>query len=260
MERVANLRDRLPAGLVAGLVLVISVAAAVWVSTATLRIPWRTWLVEPTDNLGTLLSASLVGVAAVLAYSQWAADQRWKRMEALMERIMAFGDTPGSRNAMMMLTTRERDVPLWDREKPECRYERVTWNEVAHALIPGNLIDYEYNKKEIAIRDSLEDFLGRLTHLGLYREAGLLKRGEAAKIVDTWKRRFGALSSDSIAWQSLGPDGLELARNLRLYIEWRGMKEVQRLFWPSESDFLKQIADDKAELKVALAAEASRNP
>lgn len=200
------------------------------------------WPFRQTDNLASVLGYGLVSLVSVLAYRQWKADQRWKRVDALMERIMAFGDTQGSRNAMMMLTSHDRDVPLFDCEKPEDRYVRVTWNEVARALIPGNLVEYPYERnKDIAIRDSFEDFFGRFAHLKLYLDAGLLSKKEAEHVVKPWVRRFAHLSPNP-----------ELSRNLRLYIDWRRMDQIQALFRRYGVDLTSALEAEKEALLVEI--------
>src|SRR5215203_6611020 len=47
----------------------------------------ESWLFRGTDNLATLIGYVLVSFASLLAYRQWRADQQWKRLDALMERI-----------------------------------------------------------------------------------------------------------------------------------------------------------------------------
>jgi len=123
------------------------------------------WPLRATDNLATLIGYFLVFIASLLAHRQWRADQQWKRLEALMERIKAFTETPGSLNAIMMLSSQDREIPLWNKERPEDRYVRVKWEEVSRALIPTDMITYPYDSKRSAIRDSFNDLLGRLSHL-----------------------------------------------------------------------------------------------
>ncbi|RZM18572.1 MAG: hypothetical protein EOO88_40370 [Pedobacter sp.] len=138
----------------------------------------RCWLFKDTDNLTTLIGYVLVVFATGLTYTQWRADQKWKRKEALMNRVTSFDATPGVWNALLMLGTPEREVPLWDKEKPEARYERVTRREVATALLPHEFLAITFCPKETAIRDSFDDFLKRLSHLEAYRESKLLNEDE----------------------------------------------------------------------------------
>ena len=142
--------------------------------TVTIQPEQEWWPFRATDNLATLIGYFLVFIASLLAYRQWRADQQWKRLEALMERIKAFTETPGSLNAIMMLSSHDREIPLWDKERPEDRYVRVKWDEVSRALIPTDLITYPYDSKQSAIRDSFNDLLGRLSHLEAFLEAKLL--------------------------------------------------------------------------------------
>lgn len=203
------------------------------------------WAFRQTDNI-TVVATSIIGYmlvafASYFAYKQWIKDQRWKQIEALMDRIEAFGDTPGSKNAMMMMASQDREIPLWDKERPEDRYVRVSWDDVSRALIPGDMISYPYVAKLTAIRDSFEDFLGRLSHLQAFLEANLLTDSEASHIMDNWVRRFTHLSSNP-----------QLSRNLRIYIEWRGMKKVQDLFARFGVDLKKGIDVDLRELAAEI--------
>lgn len=77
------------------------------------------WVYRPTDNLATVIGYSLVLLASILTFYQWRKDQRWKRKEALMSSITSFNGTPGAWNARQMLIYSDRDIPLWDKEKPE---------------------------------------------------------------------------------------------------------------------------------------------
>lgn len=201
----------------------------------------KPWLFRGTDNLATLMGYLLVAGASIFAYRQWKAEQMWKRKEKLMELISAFSDTPGSRNAMMMLTSHDRDIPLFDKEKPEDCYVRVNWNEVARALIPADMLNYTYDPKQNAIRDSFEDFLGRLAHVEVYLEAHLLNNADAKIIIDSWARRIGNLSANP-----------KLSRNLKLYINWRQMKSVQNLFARFGHNLTEGLVEGKEELAVEI--------
>lgn len=172
-----------------------------------------------TDNTITLLGYALAAVGSILAYKQWTDDRKWKQREVLRGLIASLNETPGSRNAMMMLSSSDRDIPLLDAEEPADRYVRVTWRNVAESLIPEDLMRHRYNNKEEAIRNSFEDFLGRLNHIEHYLESNLLNVKDIKPFVEIWGQKFKCLSEEP-----------HLHRNLKLYIAWRDLKGVQNLF------------------------------
>src|SRR5688572_23558897 len=119
------------------------------------------WLGEETNNAVTLVGYVLVAIGTGLAAWQWGKEQRdrraeeaAKRRQSILARVSSFDDTPGARNAMLMLSGYDRNVPLYDAERPEDRYERVAWRETARALIPADIVPYNYDPKEDAIRNS----------------------------------------------------------------------------------------------------------
>ena len=136
----------------------------------------------------------------------------WKRKEALLKQITAFGETPGAYNAILMLSSPDREIPLWDNAQPEKRYVRVTWSEVAEAMVPKEI---PLSPKLSAIRDSFGDFLGRLTHLELYRSSSLLNTSDVAALLSPWT-----------IWLTLDKPH---ARNIRLHIRYRNLWAVEKL-------------------------------
>ncbi len=208
-------------------------------SNVTLQPEKESWFFRGTDNLTTLIGYGLVFIASLLAYRQWRRDQQWKRLEALMQRIKAFTETPGSLNAMMMLSSDDREVPLWDKEKPEERYVRVSWEEVSRALIPTDMLKYPYDSKQSAIRDSFNDLLGRLSHLEAFLEAELLSENEAKHAMKNFVLQFERLILQNT----------DLARNLRIYINYYGMDGVQNLFKRFDIDLKQNINEEQEQLK-----------
>ena len=84
----------------------------------------------------------------------------WKKKAALLDRITAFGDTPGAQNAMMMMSAPgERYTSLRFSPDPSERYVRVSWEEVAQAMMAE---DVPLESKFSAIRDSFSDFFAPL--------------------------------------------------------------------------------------------------
>ncbi|GAB3897595.1 hypothetical protein [Spirosoma agri] len=207
------------------------------------------WLFRETDNLATLIGYVLVATATVLTFCQWRADQKWKQKEALMNRVTSFDSTPGVWNALLMLGTPDRHVPLWDKEKPEDKYERVTRREVATALLPHELLAITFSPKETAIRDSFDDFLKRLCHLEVYRESNLLSADEINSAIHYWAITIQKLMA------STDPNDQALMRNLSLYIEYKGLKKVITLF----SVFNIQLADKMVKYRAIAKQEVVNN-
>lgn len=164
----------------------------------------------------------------------------WKQKEALIERITAFGDTPGAYNAILMLSSPDREIPLWDKQKPEDRYVRVTWDEVAEAMVPEDMI---LPPKLSAIRDSFGDFLSRLTHIELYRISDLLNDKDVKHVVSTWATKLAVNQPH--------------ARNIRLYIRSQGLQSVEILLRDAGGlDIAKTWDDDNREYQLRKGAPA----
>ena len=197
------------------------------------------WLFRQTDNAATLIGYILVFGASCFAYKQWVAEQKWKRKETLMDLIAAFEDTPGSRNAMMMFTKVERDVALFDKDRREDCYVPVAPGEIARALIPDHFLERTYDPKQDAIRDSFDDFLGRLSRIATYRKDGLFQDVDVESVIEAWGRRIDSL-----------PDECKLHRNFKLFVHWRGMKNVQELF--EKSALGKHIPEGETELQKEI--------
>lgn len=217
----------------------------------------KPWHLRSTDNLTSLIGSgvvfitslvgySLVLYASIVAYRQWRHDLRWKQLEVLMGRIKAFNETPGTMNAIMMLFSEDREVPLFDKEKPEDKYERVNSDEVSRALIPSDMLRYPYDPKLQAIRDSFNDLLGRLSHIEAFLEAELLGEKEGEIILDNLLLRFERFKNEK---------DNKLWRNLRIYISHNEMKRVQTLvkrFKRFNLDLEENIDEEKEKLKQEI--------
>jgi hypothetical protein len=118
---------------------------------------WFFLVTRKTEHWSLLVSASGVAVA-IIALRRWAIELRWKRKEALFSFVDSFLDTPGAQNAMMMLHTKSREVPLWDKGTPEDRWVRVTWDAVSAAFTPGSENELPTGPFDTAIRDCFGDF------------------------------------------------------------------------------------------------------
>jgi hypothetical protein len=110
-----------------------------------------------------LLKTVLVIGTAFFAVAQWRTEQRWKRRTLVVDRMKAFGDTPGAYNAQLMLQGRRVRVPLWDRTVSEDPYTVVDPQDVAAALWPEKLGSvWPEDDRHDAIRNSFNDYLARL--------------------------------------------------------------------------------------------------
>jgi hypothetical protein len=181
---------------------------------------WQ-WAYSEQDNITALGSLGIALVVAWCGWYQWQKEQRWKRVEHVLDRIRAFGETPGSINAMMMLGVEDREIALWDTSQAESRYVRTTPCEVATALLPHDCLAYIFSPKETAIRNSFDDFFGKLDQIEVMIDTGTLRFDEVDPIVGTWVRRYEAAEADTDS---------QLARSIRLFVEDRGHTRVQRLF------------------------------
>ncbi len=194
------------------------------------------WLVA---NLATLLPAAITVGGGVFALWQWRIDQNWKRITTALERIRSFDETPGTRNAMMILKSPTRPIPLYDpREPPDKLYAPVTWDEAKWALLPtasNPLTDRKHN----AIRDSFEDFMNRMTQIEMYLAAGRLTEKQVCLLVEPWAKRLDGRIDDG-----------GLTRNFRLYVAAEHKTGVVRLFGRFGVDLTPTDAD-----RAALAAD-----
>jgi hypothetical protein len=172
------------------------------------------------DQAIQLAAIVTAGFGGWFALWQWHRDQRWKRISAAFDRIQAFNETPGTRNAMKILTCRCREVPLWDPQSPPAGgiYTYVSWDDAKAALLPTEYIA-KASPTVSAIRDSFGDFLDRLTQIQMYLEAGLLKEEDVRHLVEPWGKRLDATVQDG-----------GLARNIRVHLETENRAGVQALF------------------------------
>ncbi len=200
----------------------------------------------------TSLSTLLLLASVLFVLYRWLTERRWKRTEALLERLRVMEDSPGARNAMMMLTGHDRNIPLWaPDEPPERRYVRVTWSEVTLALIPDYLLPRTYDPKVAAIRDSFQDFFAQLAQIELLWEKGLVDSDAASRVLQPWVRRFG-IDGDPHVDTSKRP----LIRSVRLYTHWQRMNRVRELSLREEIDLWSSIEEDRIQVKQEIEASA----
>ena len=202
------------------------------------------------DNLVGILTLVFAVPGALFAFFQWHRDQAWKRTTAAVERIRSFYETPGARNAMMILKSPRREIPLWDRQYPPegGPYAIVTWDEAKWALIPTSWDAFD-DKKMTAIRDSFEDFTDRLTQIETYLDADLLRQEDVCHLVEPWAKRLGGPTERRIA------DG-GLSRNFRVYVDRENKTALQQLFARYGVDLKETLDEDgrafDAELSTLL--------
>ena len=187
------------------------------------------------DNLIGVLTLVFAIPGALFAFFQWHMDQAWKRTTAAFERIRSFYETPGTRNAMMILKSPKRGIPLWDRQNPppEGPYTEVTWELAKWALIPTSWAALG-DGKSAAIRDCFEDLTDRLTQIEMYLDAGLLAEKDICHLVEPWAKR-------------LGPDMIDdggLSRNFRVYVDSECKLAVQHLFARFGVDLRRSLVED----------------
>ena len=172
-------------------------------------------------NILTVLTLASGLVAGLFAGYRWRSDENWKRTAAALERVKSFGDTPGTRNAMMILKSHKRPIPIFDAADPPKDgsgiYCDVTWADAKTALVPTRWNDAT-SPLSNAIRDSFEDFIGRMVQIEIYVAGGLITIREARPLVAPWGQR--------LSWDGDGG----LARNLRVYVELEGYTAFQDLF------------------------------
>lgn len=204
------------------------------------------WWFNGTDNLATIIGYFLLGLGTFLGVWQWRKDESWKRAENLMSRVSDFNETPGAHNAMLMLDWKDRNVPLWDKEKPEERYERVLRAEVALALIPETFIPYKYNPKESAIRDSFDDFLTRLANIYSFIELKLLTIDNASILMNGWIKSIKTMSESKDEYDRA------LINHFYLYIQWRGFEKIIELFKDYKVDLSSTCSNAENLLEIEI--------
>jgi hypothetical protein len=175
------------------------------------------WAAHPLEIIGYGVAAA----GAVFTLRKWRVDQRWRRLEALFARIRSFDETPGARNAGMILESPSRPIPLWDpREPPERLYEDVTWEDARLALLldeRGRPVHLD--RKSNSIRDSFEDFFNRMAHIEMYLDTDMLAEEHVRYVVGYWADRLNKAGLD---------DGL--TETLRAYVRKKNKTAVIRLF------------------------------
>jgi hypothetical protein len=193
------------------------------------------WLRSPTDNLATLISSAIVFLGLGVAALQWNLASRSGRYQQFADRVRDFY-TPHTKAAIKMLLNFERDIDLL----PDTPPVRVSWELIGLALIPGTHRQYLYEPVLIAIRDRFNDLLQNLSRLAYLAQHDLVHWADVDHIVKPLILRIAA----DRKFQET-----RFARNLRLYIQWRGSEGVIVLFKRYDVDIRDRKATDKASLE-----------
>jgi hypothetical protein len=204
------------------------------------------------ENLIGLLTLLFAIPGALFAFIQWHRDQAWKRTTAAFERLQSFYETPGTRNAMMILKSPKREIPLWDPQHPPTGgpYTMVTWEGAKWALIPTSW-DAISDNKLTAIRDSFEDFMDRMTQIEMFLDAGLLDEADVCHLVEPWAKRLGGTTA-----RRIGDGGL--SRNFRVYVDSEDKTAVQHLFARYGVDLRQTLAEDRRGFEQEFAERLGR--
>ncbi len=136
------------------------------------------------------LATLLLACAAMKAGRQWNYELKERRKAARAKFTDDFIKTPGARNATLMLFSSDREIPLWDAADPADRYHPVNWKDVEDAFTPERIEAghrfYSNTPKHTAIRDSFDDFFGRLNYLNSLLDDNLISDDDAHSIASPW--------------------------------------------------------------------------
>jgi hypothetical protein len=138
------------------------------------------------EIFGTIPDWGLLGIG-VFSLWTWKSSQKSSRRAAAMEFLDNFTNTPGARNASLMLSARTRDVPLWDKSEPSDRYVKVSWDDITKAFSYDEKIEeYPTDSKSTAIRDSFDDFFGKLARINILIRDEAINKEDVDDIMRHW--------------------------------------------------------------------------
>ena len=159
--------------------------------------------------------------AFVISLTQYRKAQRWKRAEFVANEVKEFNALPEVRNAKLMLDYTARYVDLYpEREKSEDRRVRVTDEVLIAALAPHSRVK-KFTQDEARIRDTFDEFLGRLERFENFIAADLISKEECAPYLEYWLDIIGMREEDAPRHA--------LARSLQTYIKEYEYDGVERL-------------------------------
>lgn len=183
----------------------------------------------------------VVAGSAVFAFLQFRREGLWKRKERMAQFFNGFGDTPGARNAALMLENNEREIPLWDAADPKDRYAVVTWKDVEMALLPPSSGQVRKEPTYSAIRDSFLDLLNRFSGLERLVQERLVSESDMKDALRRWFYIIGERDKDE-----------PHIRNLRLFIKEHNLKTSKEAFRRFGIDIDKMYVDDLKSLQISL--------
>lgn len=135
--------------------------------------------------------------AFVIGLLQYMKSQRWKRAEFVANEVKEFNALPEVRNAKLMLDYTERYVDLFpEKEKADERRVDVTEAMVVSALKPHGK-QTEFKQAEARIRDTFDEFFGRLERFENFIAAGLVTKEECAPYIAYWIDILGIDGKDA---------------------------------------------------------------
>lgn len=191
--------------------------------------------------------SALVGFATVaalfVAYFQWRRAEEWKRHEYVAARAHEWEKFPGAHNAFLMLEWPARNIPLFDSNQPDVKWQAITHRLTAAALIPDSIrFATDYVESNVpataAIRDCFEDLMLRVQSFQRMVDVGLVTEEQVDLQVANHLVRALQTTSE--------PKGL-LVRNLRIYLHNRGVfEDATRLL--ARHDVQAPTAEERAAL------------
>lgn len=168
----------------------------------------------------------IAGAAAafLISLAQYSKAQRWKRAEFVANEVKEFGALPEVRNAKLMLDYTDRYVDLYpEKEAPEERRVRVTDSVLVAALEPHlqRKAPTRFTQDEARMRDTIDEFFGRLERFENFIAAGLISKDECAPYLSYWLEIIGRRDRDARR--------RKLARALQTYIKTYDYDGVENL-------------------------------
>ena len=199
------------------------------------------WLLRETDNFATLIGYFIAISAGAIAFWQWRKDQNWKKKEVLLSRAVAFKDTPGSYNALLMLDSANRNIPLWDSNEPDEKWRVVHRKDVALALLPPTLLAYPLTESnlESAIRDCFSDLFARLTHIEVFLADGMIEFRDIQLLMNPMIPNIKKLVTSTVQVDQ------QLYRCFQLFIDWKELTGLQNFLFRFGIDMRKELNEAK---------------
>jgi hypothetical protein len=140
------------------------------------------------ENWLTLAGATGGLIAFCVGLWQYSQAQRWKRLEFVAAEIKEFERTPSIQNTFLMLDWDERAIEFYPEGNNRRESERVI--VVDAELIQKSLsIQQEvFSDREVAVRDTFDEFFNHLERFDHYLVSGLVKYSEFHPYLAYWLR------------------------------------------------------------------------